>query len=70
MWNILWKLRLLLLPAWGGGARIINLCDVAGRVTINTSSIRCLYNPNEIYIYATYKLFHASNLSVLTEELV
>lgn len=47
---------------------IINLLGVTTRITINTSLNRCLYNPNEIYIYVSCKIFHTSNLNVLTEE--
>lgn len=47
---------------------IINLLGVTTRITINTSLNRCLYNPNEIYIYISCKIFHTSNLNVLTEE--
>ena len=52
----------------GRGASTINLRGVASRITTNTSLIRCLYSPNEIYIYVTCKLFHTSNVNVLTEE--
>lgn len=47
---------------------IINLLGATTRITINTSLNRCLYNPREIYIYVSCKIFHTSNLYVLTEE--
>lgn len=63
-----WKLELLLLLAWGDRPKTINLHGVVSGITINTSLIQCLYNPNEIYIYVTCKLFHTSNVKVPTEE--
>jgi hypothetical protein len=51
-----------------GICSIINLLGVTSRITINTSLNRCLYNPNEIYIYVSCKIFHTSNFNVLTEE--
>lgn len=47
---------------------IINLLGVSTRITINTSLNWCLYNPSEIYIYVSCKIFHTSNFNVLTEE--
>lgn len=44
---------------------IINLLGVTTRITMNTSLNRCLYIPNEIYIYVSCKIFRTSNLNVL-----
>lgn len=62
------NLRCCCLLGVGGGDGIINICGVTSRETINTSLNRCLYNPNEIYIYASCKIFHTSNVNVPTEE--
>lgn len=68
----IWKLTLLLFAWHGGGGSgcdgIINLCGETSRITINTSLNRCLYNPNEIYIYVSCQIFHTSSVNVLTEE--
>lgn len=65
-----WKLQLLLLFPGGcwNVCPIINLLGVSTRITINTSLNRCLYNPSEIYIYVSCKIFHTSSFSVLTQE--
>lgn len=56
---------------FGGGwnfCSTINLLGVTTRTTINMFLNWCLYNPNEIYIYVSHKMFHTSDLNVLTEE--
>lgn len=54
---------------WGrGGARIINICGVMSRITRSISLNWCPYNHNKMYVHVSCKIFHTSNVNVLTKE--